>query len=173
MKKIFITGISETGKTTISEELRNRGFHAISIDETKGLCSWRNRETNERVVGEVDLNKDFTDNHRWICDVEQLKELMKVEFEIIFVLGMASNQDEVSVLFDKVLILQCEPKIFIERLNTRTNNTFGKDPSIQNHMLEWYQDFENELLSKGAVSINTNRPIGEVVDEVIKQAILQ
>lgn len=173
MNKIFITGISGTGKTTVSEELQKRGFHAISIDEVKGLCSWRNRETGERTTGQVELNKEFTDTHKWICDIDQLKELMGAGSEIVFVLGMASNRDELASLFNKVLLLQCKPETFLHRLDTRTNNSFGKDPSIQNHILEWYEAFENGLLKDGAISINTDRPVNEVVDEVIQQAVSQ
>ena len=170
MNKIYITGISGTGKTTIAEELKRRGYHAISIDETVGLCSWKNRETNERFVGDATLNKEFTDTHKWICDIELLKEHMGTDSKTVFVLGMASNRDEIADLFDKVLLLQCKPETFLHRLNTRTNNSFGRDESIQNHMLEWYESFENKMLKNGAISINTDRPINEVVDEVIKQA---
>ncbi len=172
MKKIFITGISGTGKTTIAEELKKRGYHAISIDETAGLCSWRNRKTNEKFVGDAILNKEFTDTHKWICDIELLKEHMGTDSKTVFVLGMASNREEIADLFDKVLLLQCKPETFLRRLNTRTNNSHGRDESIQNHMLEWYEAFESKMLKNGAVSINTDRPINEVVDEVIKQAEL-
>lgn len=171
MKKIFITGISGTGKTTIAEELKKRGYHAISIDETAGLCSWRNRETNEKFVGNATLNKEFIDTHKWICDIDLLKKYMQTNTEIVFVLGMSSNRDEIAGLFDKVLLLQCKPETFLHRLNTRTNNSHGRDESIQNHMLEWYEAFENKMLKNGAISINTDRPINEVVDEVIRQAV--
>ena len=170
MNKIYITGISGTGKTTIAEELKKLGYHTISIDETAGLCSWRNRNTDERITGHVELNKEFTDTHKWICDMELLKEHMGTDSEIVFVLGMASNRDEIASLFDKVLLLQCKPEIFLHRLNTRTNNSFGKDESIQNDMLEWYESFENKMLKNGAISVNTDRSIDEVVDDVINKA---
>ena len=37
-------------------------------------------------------------------------------------------------------------------------------------MLEWYESFENKMLKNGAVSINTDRSIDEVVDDVINKA---
>lgn len=171
MKKIFITGISGTGKTTIYEELVKRDYYAISLDETDDLCYWVNRETKERIHGHVELNRDFTSKHQWICDIEYLKQLMSVDKELIFVLGSASNQDEFLSMFDKVIVLQCKPEVFIERLNTRTNNDFGKHKTIQDHLLTWYEDFENKLIEGGAIAINTDRPINEVVDEVIKQIV--
>lgn len=170
MNKIFITGISGTGKTTIAEELKKRGYYVISIDETAGLCSWRNRDTNERVTRHVELNREFTDLHKWICDIDLLKEHMRTDSEIVFVLGMPSNREEIEGLFDRVLLLQCKPETFLLRLNTRTNNSFGRDESIQNNILERYESFENKMLKNGAISVNTDRSIDEVVDDVINKA---
>ena len=68
---------------------------------------------------------------------------MNVGKDLIFVLGVISNQEDLAGLFDKTLLLQCEPEVFIERLNTRTNNDFGKYKDVQDHMLTWYKDFEN------------------------------
>lgn len=171
MKKIFITGISGTGKTTIYEELIKRNYYAISLDETDDLCYWVNRETKERIHGYFELNRDFTSQHQWICDIEYLKKLINLDKELVFVLGSASNQDQFINLFNKVILLQCKPMVFIERLNTRTNNDFGKHKTVQDHLLTWYKNFENKLIEGGAISINTDKQIGEVVDEVIEQAM--
>jgi Cdc6-like AAA superfamily ATPase len=109
MKKIYITGISGTGKTTISKELERKGFYSISIDEIPNLCYWINKNTKERVFTEVDLNKDFIDTHDWICDTDYLKELMNNDTDIVFVLGLASHQKEYLDLFDKILLLGIIP----------------------------------------------------------------
>lgn len=170
MKKIFITGVSGTGKTTLSEELKKQGFHAISIDEVKGLCSWRNKETNEKITRKVTSNKEFTNTHKWVCDIDKLKELIEIDSEIVFILGMPSNREEIALMCDKVFLLQCKPETFLHRLNTRTNNTFGKDVSIQQHMLQWYEGFEKELLDKGAIPIDTDRPVDQIAFEVIEKA---
>jgi broad-specificity NMP kinase len=172
MKKIYITGIAGTGKTTVSEELQKRGFYTISIDETDDLCSWVDRETNEKVQGKAELTREFTSKHQWVCDADYLKKLMNVDEEIIFVLGITSNQSEYLDVFNTVLLLQCKPEVFLERLKNRTNNTFGKDKAIRDHMLDWYEGFETRLIAKGASPIDASLPIDKVVDEVIKQAFL-
>ncbi len=170
MKKIYITGISGTGKTTIAEELEKKGFHTIGIDETSNLCSWTNKETQEKVERGVEINREFTSKHNWICDIEYLKKLLDKDIDLVFVVGVASNQDNFLDLFDKILILQCKPETFIKRIKNRSNNVFGKDKTVREHILEWYEDFENKMLQKGAISIDVEQPIDTVIKEVLKQA---
>jgi broad-specificity NMP kinase len=170
MKKIYITGVSGTGKTTIAKELEKKGFYVISIDEVPNLCIWINKETKEKVIKEVELNKDFINTHDWVCDVEYLQKLIDTGISPIFVLGLPSNQNELINLFDKVLLLQCKPETFISRIENRTDNDFGKDKSAQEVILSWYKNFEQETLKKGAISISVEESLDEVVDNILKQA---
>lgn len=169
MKTIYITGISGTGKTAISKELEKRGFYTISIDEVPNLCIWRHKETKEKVTSEVELNKEFIDTHDWVCDVEYLQRLIGQGTGPVFILGLASNQKDFIHIFNKVLLLQCTPETFISRIENRTDNDFGKDKTAQEVILSWYKNFENNILEKGAVSINVEKPLNEVVDEIIRQ----
>src|SRR3989344_8897360 len=121
MKKIYITGISGTGKTTVYEQLKKKGFHAISLDETNDLCCWVNKDTKKKVESEVELNSDFTSKHDWVCDTEYLKKLLAHDADLVYVLGLASNQDSFLDIFDKILLLQCKPETFLHRLAHRTN----------------------------------------------------
>lgn len=168
MKKIYVTGVAGTGKTTVAEALQKRGFYTISIDETDGLCSWVDRETRQKVKHSEELTREFTSKHQWVCDADYLKKLMDVDEEVIFVLGITSNQSEYLNLFDTVVLLQCAPEVFLERLKNRTNNTFGKDKAIRDHMLDWYEGFESRLIAKGAIPINAAMSVEEVVEEVVK-----
>lgn len=171
MKKIYITGVSGTGKTTVARELEKRGFYAISIDEVEGLCSWIHQETGQNDGGkETEMTLDFVDTHDWICDVEYLKELLNKERDVAFVLGMATNQDDFLHIFDKVLLLECSPETFCKRIEGRADNDFGKDKEVQQQILDRYKYYAEKMLSKGAISIDTDRPIDEVVDEVVRQA---
>ncbi len=93
MKKVYITGVSGTGKTTIAQELEKRGYYAISIDEVDGLCSWIDQETGRNDGGkEAEMTVEFVDKHDWICDISSLAKLLEKDVDIAFVLGMATNQ---------------------------------------------------------------------------------
>ncbi len=170
MKKIYITGVSGTGKTTLAKELKKRGYHAISIDEVENLCSWVNQETGNTHMGEAELNPEFVDKHDWICDINLLKRMMEEGANPVFVLGMPGNREQFYPLFDKILLLQCSPEIFCSRIDQRTDNDFGKHPEIRKQILNKFQKYNEDMISKGAIAINTERPINEVADEVILQA---
>ncbi|PIR97266.1 MAG: hypothetical protein COT91_02300 [Candidatus Doudnabacteria bacterium CG10_big_fil_rev_8_21_14_0_10_41_10] len=50
MSKYYITGISGTGKSTLAEELKKRGFFTIDIDIEKDLCCWRNKKPGRKLI---------------------------------------------------------------------------------------------------------------------------
>lgn len=142
MKKVYITGVSGTGKTTIAKELEKRGFYTISIDEVENLCSWVHQGTREKHEGkDTELTPEFVDRHDWICDIEYLNRLLNKDVEVAFVLGMAGNQDDFLHIFDKILLLQCRPETFCRRIEERMDNDFGKDRKIQQQILDSYETY--------------------------------
>src|SRR5436309_1249680 len=99
--KIYITGVSGTGKSAIAKELEKRGILAFSIDEAEGLCNWVDRKSQE-----IDNNYipsiDWLNAHDWICNVEKLKKLLDSGKDLVIVTGISTNQDEYLNLFDKI-----------------------------------------------------------------------
>lgn len=170
MARIFITGISGTGKTTIYNELQKHGHRAISLDEYPALCRWQNKATGQIVDYKAVLDKDFITSHEWICDTAKLKELLKEADDPVFVLGMAGNQEELLPLFDTVLLLACPPEIFIKRIMQRSDNDFGKEESAQEYILETYQEFEKRMIQRGAIRIDATGSISKVIQSVLLAA---
>lgn len=164
MKRYYITGVCGTGKSTIAEELNKRGIFAVDLDL---LCSWKNNETKEPT--EKQIGGDFLEANDWYCDIPKLKDILNKDTAVAFVVGVAANQDEFLDMFDKIFLLQCSPETFIKRIDSRTNNDFGKHPIEKEHVLNWYTELEANMLAKGAISINTEAPVGEVVDAILSK----
>lgn len=172
MKKIYITGVSGTGKTTVANELEKRGFYTISIDEVENLCSWVEIATGEKHGGKyTELTVEFVDAHDWICDIDYLKKLLNNSDDVVFVSGMAGNQNDFLHLFDEIILLQCSPATFCTRIDSRTDNDFGKDPKIKQQILGRYESYAENMLKRGAIPINTEKPIDEVIDDIIQATL--
>ena len=167
-KRYYITGVCGTGKTTVAGELNSRGICAIDQDSKEyGLCSWKHNKTKEDAQFEYGIGKEFLEANDYYCDIEKLKRLLDTFDEAVFVCGVSANQDEYLNMFDKVFLLRCSQETFVQRIDARNDNEFGKDPSEKDHILDWYQELEEGLIHKGATVINSDAPVDTVVDEIL------
>lgn len=166
--KVYITGISGTGKTSIAYALREKGIKAIDMDEFPDLCFWINRMDGQTVDYEAILDKEFLSSHVWVCDVELLKKLLDAEGMQVMA-GHSENYIEFLHLFDKVILLQCRPETFLNRIAARKNNDFGKEETAREFILNTFEKFESDMLKKGAISINTEGPLEKTFEKVIDE----
>ena len=160
--KIYITGVSGTGKTCIAGALAARGVNAVDTDE---LSHWEDKRTGERTGLEPGGSEEWYDSHAWVCDVSQLEKILS-KAEHAVAIGHASNQDEYLGLFDKKFILACSSETVTARIMQRTNNDFGKHPSDLKRVLSWQKELEAEMVGKGALLLDAERPLEEVVNEI-------
>lgn len=161
--KIYVTGVSGTGKSSIARELNVRGIPAIDMDT---VCHREHRESGEVASWEPGKDEAWYEKHGWICSIESLQEFLTANDNAV-ALGLSSNQDEYLPFFDKVLVLHSKPEVITERINSRTDNEYGKHPAEQTRILNWHKTFEKEMVEKGAIPLNADRELGEVVDEIV------
>jgi len=168
MKKrriIYITGISGTGKTTLAKEFFKRGYCAVDIDE---FSHWEHKESRELNHWSPGASRDFLENHEWVCDLDALKKVFKKnEKENVFVFGIVDKEKETFPLFDIIILLQISIETAFKRVDMRDNNDFGKGNTEKEWIKSWKDDFEKDLIAKGAISISTEDEINVVVKNII------
>lgn len=166
-KKIYITGVSGAGKSTALEKLKEMGFPTIGIDETPNLTHWFNKKDRRIIKEKVVLDRKFIETHEWLCDATLLQRLLNAENNTVFVAGVAYNQELYLDYFDTIILLQIRPEVLIKRLVTRTTNDFGKETSAQEHVLNWQGVFDSEMLKKGAIPVDAEMPLENVIEQIL------
>ncbi len=150
MKRILITGMSGTGKSTVIGELRSRGYRAVDMDEP----GW----------------SEYAADGDWIWRENRVQDLLSSlkDDDVLFISGCASNQGKFYPQFDDIILFSAPTPVIVERLTSRSNNPYGKDPQELADTLGYIETVE-PLLRKGADhEINTSAPLDEVVAAVLK-----
>lgn len=166
MKRILLTGISAVGKSTVIEELAQRGYYAVDLDNDD-YSHWA-ALTDELAAAAgtpVEADRD------WIWREDRVAALLADEkADLLFVSGCAANMGKFRPQFDQVILLSAPAGLIVERLQTRTNNPYGKAEEERERVLDLKENVE-PLLRQGAThEIETGIPLEFVVREVLKIA---
>lgn len=165
---ILITGVAGSGKSTAYRELRRRGYTAHDIENIGGLFTFVNKSTGTPAEGYGYDNPEWFERNSWMCNREKLETLVLANrIGSAFYCGIAANLDDLFPLFDKVFLLRVGAGTLRRRLSGRRADDFGRAPAIQDWLLGWKGEWEDEMLQKGAVAIDADRDVVEVVGEIL------
>ena len=145
-RNYLVEGLSGAGKSSVYEELIQRGYKAISTDR-----AWKFRTDTGSVWDEQ----------------KALRELESPEPDVLFVCGSSSNRDRFLPYFTEIFNLRIDDDTMRRRLQERTNNDFGKKPEELELMLRLNRS--DEKLA-GAIDVDATQPLDQVVDEVLRLA---
>jgi shikimate kinase len=162
MKRVLITGMSGTGKSTDIRTLAARGYAAIDTDED-GWHEWAD------VPGHPEAGIPAGVDRVWRED--RMRDLLaREESQILFVSGCVPNQGGFYDRFDHIVLLSAPKAVIIERLTTRTTNPYGKQPDELAETLGYLETVE-PLLRRGAtLEIETRAPLEQVVAAILDHA---
>jgi dephospho-CoA kinase len=158
MKRIVLTGMSGTGKSTVISALAARGYKAIDLD-CDTFSEWVELNDASATPGSpVEADRD------WMWRVDRVHELLSIEdADVLFLSGCASNMGQFLPRFDHIILLSAPADVIIERLRSRTNNLYGKRPDQVARVLDLLQTVEPLLRRVATHEINTHASIDAVV----------
>jgi dephospho-CoA kinase len=128
VKRVLLTGMSGTGKSSFIHALAARGFKAVDTDD--GWC------------------EPLPDGRqRWREDaIGQLLDTQ--DADVLFVAGCKENQVRFHPRFDLIILLSAPVEVLAQRAS-RTANSFGRAPGELKRVLDDLQTVE-PLLCKAA-----------------------
>ena len=149
MKRVLLTGMSGTGKSTVIAKLLDRGFKAVDVGEPE----W----------SEYGLDGD------WVWREDKVQGLLSEEdVDVLFISGCASNQVKFYPQLDHIILLSAPAEVIEERLATRTNNSYGKHPDELADTLNNLKTVEPLLRRSAGLEIVTTAPLDEVVATILR-----
>jgi dephospho-CoA kinase len=148
VKRVLLTGMSGTGKSSVVNELRDRGYKAVDADY--GFC-------------------DVQPDGRQLWREDAIQELLATEdAEVLFVAGCDENQGKFHPQFDHIVLLSAPLTTLVERLETRTNNSYGKSLLEFSRFLEDIETVEPLLRRAADHEVCTTAPLDEVVATILR-----
>jgi broad-specificity NMP kinase len=153
MRRVLVTGMSGTGKSTALDELGRRGFRVVETD-IGGWSEWI--PARDGAEGE------------WLWREDRIAKLLATEDErTLYVSGCVANQGKFYDRFDAVVLLRAPAEVLLDRVENRTTNDYGKVPGERELILSQLGWVEPLLRATCTHEIDASRPLEEVVEELV------
>ena len=144
--------MSGTGKSTVLVELAKRGHRVVDTDYG-GWCE--------------DVMAPDGSGPEQLWREDRMSALLAEDAAgPLIVSGCTRNQGKFYDRFDAVVLLSVPVGVLLERVGSRVNNPFGKDPAGRERIMQDLETVEPLLRATSTAEIDGSQPLHEVVDAV-------
>ncbi len=150
MRRILVTGMSGTGKSTVLAELAKRGFQVVETDDAP-WSEWS--EADGGYVWREDLVAELLSDN---------------EGATLYVSGTVSNQGRFYPRFDAIVLLSAPVEVLLQRIEARTTNDYGKAGEERTLILEHVAEVEPLLRATCTHEIDATQPVADVVAQLVE-----
>lgn len=158
VENYLIEGVSGTGKTSVCNELRRRGYH--SIDGDRDLAYQGDPKTGAPLDGFAH------EHHLW--DVDEVRALVADRSHAAsFFCGGSRNFHRFIDLFDRVFVLEIDLLTLNQRLVVRPEDEWGGGARSRDFIVRLHETKED--IPRNAIMIDAVAPISCVVDAILRE----
>lgn len=163
VRRVLLTGMSGTGKSTLVTALAALGHKAIDLDDPE----WSEMVSDPSAPG-VSASAPGQD---WTWREDRVERLLATEdAKVLFLSGCTSNQVKFYPRFDHIVLLSAPISVMVERLATRTTNPYGRRSDELAMVLHYSQTVEPLLRRAATFEVDTSAPLDDVVAAVLQGA---
>ncbi len=148
MKRVLLTGMSATGKSSVVRELVARGYRAVDTDD--GWCEPLPDGRQQWREAAIDTLLDTEDA------------------DVLFVAGCEENQVGFHPRFDQIILLSAPIDTMLARLATRTTNPYRTSADERQRVIDDTAAVEPLLRGVADHEVVTTAPLDEVVTTVLR-----
>jgi shikimate kinase len=160
VKRVLLTGMSGTGRSSVIEALSAQGYRAIDTDYD-GL--------SELVPVPDDELTGLEPGQDWVWREDRIQDRLSADdVDVLFLGGCSPNQGKFYPQFDHVILLSAPAEVLVERLASRANNPYGKQPGEVARVLQLQHTIEPLLRATATHEIDTSIPLDQVVAKVLE-----
>ncbi|MBR0822923.1 AAA family ATPase [Bradyrhizobium liaoningense] len=159
MKRVLITGMSGTGKSSVIEGLVARGHQAYDLD-TPEWSQWVDTDPADMLTPAQ--GKD------WAWREDRVRALLSQPGDgTLFISGCAENMRRLFSMIDAIILLSAPAATIMERLTMRSGG-YGQIAEERQKVCHLISTIEPLLRESADYEIDTTRPITSIVDEILR-----